>query len=138
MEKKINYYLESLKEIEALKSSLSENEKKISSYDTNIDKLKSEISALTKDYELLKIDNKVLQENYDKLQSENVGLNTSQMNQSIITSVKISPDEYEEYDQLRKDKDEYEATIMQLKSNNDAKDVEIQNLKMIIDSMKKE
>ena len=126
------------KEIEALKSSLSENEKKISSYDTNIDKLKSEISALTKDYELLKIDNKVLQENYDKLQSENVGLNTSQMNQSIITSVKISPDEYEEYDQLRKDKDEYEATIMQLKSNNDAKDVEIQNLKMIIDSMKKE
>ena len=126
------------KEIEALKTSLSENEKKISSYDTNIDKLKSEISALTKDYELLKIDNKVLQENYDKLQSENVGLNTSQMNQSIITSVKISPDEYEEYDQLRKDKDEYEATIMQLKSNNDAKDVEIQNLKMIIDSMKKE
>ena len=53
-------------------------------------------------------------------------------------SIKISPDEYEEYDQLRKEKDEFEATIMQLKSNNEAKDVEIQNLKMIIDSYKKE
>ena len=97
------------------------------------EKVKKEYNDIHNAFDLLKIDHKVLQDNYDKLIEGN-NLNNTQMSMSI----KISPDEYEEYDQLRKEKDEFEATIMQLKSNNEAKDVEIQNLKMIIDSYKKE
>ena len=97
------------------------------------EKLKKEYNDIHNAFDLLKIDHKVLQDNYDKLIEGN-NLNNTQMSMSI----KISPDEYEEYDQLRKEKDEFEATIMQLKSNNEAKDVEIQNLKMIIDRYKKE
>jgi len=45
-------------------------------------------------------------------------------------SVKITKEEYEEYDSLKKEKDETEAIVMQLMTNNNAKDLEIQNLKL--------
>jgi hypothetical protein len=49
----------------------------------------------------------------------------------------ISPEEYEEYDILRKNKDENDALIMQLKSNNEAQELEINELKEKIKLIKK-
>ena len=51
--------------------------------------------------------------------------------------IKITPEDYEEYDMLKKEKDEQDALIMQLKTNNEAKDLEIKNLKMLIENFKK-
>ena len=47
----------------------------------------------------------------------------------------LSPDEYEEYDLLRKNKDENDALILQLKSNNQAKEVEKQELEKILKNL---
>ena len=45
-------------------------------------------------------------------------------------SIKISKEDYEEYDNLKKKEDENEATVMQLSTNCHAKDLEIKNLKL--------
>jgi len=45
---------------------------------------------------------------------------------------KITKEEYEEYDNLKKEKDENEAVVMQLMTNNNAKDLEIKNLKLLL------
>ena len=55
-----------------------------------------------------------------------------------IFGYQISPEEYEEYDNLRKNKNENEALIMQLKSNNQAQELEINELKEKINKIKKE
>ena len=120
-------------QIEGLQQTKEENEKILDSINTNHEQLKKEYNDLKNSYDLLKIDNKVLQDNYDKALENSNAVNIS-LNQ---TSIKISPDEFNEYDQLRKERDELEARIMQLESNNEAKDLEIDNLKMIIDSYKK-
>ena len=52
-----------------------------------------------------------------------------------INQYQLSPDEYEEYDLLRKNKDENDALILQLKSNNKAKEVEKQELKEILKNL---
>jgi len=58
-------------------------------------------------------------------------LNTSR---SAVSSVvyQMSPEEYEEYEILKKNKDENEALIMQLKSNCQAKEVEKKELRELL------
>ena len=60
-----------------------------------------------------------------------ISANTSMM------GYQISPEEYEEYDNLRKNKDENDALIMQLKTNNAAQELEINELKEKINKIKK-
>ena len=52
-----------------------------------------------------------------------------------MNGYQLSHDEYEEYDLLRKNKDENDALILQLKSNNQAKEVEKQELENILKSL---
>ena len=61
------------------------------------------------------------------------------MSASIISvnGYQLSPEEYEEYDMLKKNKDENEALIMQLKSNNEAKELEKEELKKILRNLEK-
>ncbi len=54
-----------------------------------------------------------------------------------VNGYQLSPEEYEEYDMLRKNKDESEALIMQLKSNNQAKEVEKEELKKNLQNLEK-
>lgn len=117
-------------EKEKLLKAQRENDSMLEDTMKNKDQLTKDYNDLKNTHDLLKIDFQNLQEKLDKLNENNLNLSMSTNN------IKISPDEFEEYDQLRKEKDESDALIMQLRSNNEAKDLEIQNLRMIIDSMK--
>ena len=99
---------------------------------------KNEIKKLKEEYNNLSNEQKNLQESCDKLQNKNL-LNQSIVSMSVasVNGYQLSPDEYEEYDLLRKNKDENEAIILQLKSNNQAKEVEKQELKEILKNMGK-
>ena len=98
---------------------------------------KNEIKKLKDEYESLINEHKNLQENYEKIQNKNVGLNASMVSMSVVSvnGYQLSPDEYEEYDLLQKNKDENEALILQLKSNNQAKEVEKQELKELLKNL---
>ena len=72
-----------------------------------------------------------MNKNQNKFNSGTISVNTSMM------GYQISPEEYEEYDNLRKNKDESDALIMQLKSNNAAHELEINELKEKIKQIKK-
>ena len=100
----------------------------------NINK-KNDYQKLKEEYDLLVIEQKNLQELYDKSQNQN---NNDNLNMSVnmsmmsVNGYQLSPEEYEEYDILRRNKDENEALILQLKSNNQAKEVEKQELIQIL------
>ena len=98
---------------------------------------KNELKKLKEEYESLVNEQKILQENYEKLTSKNNVLNASMVSMSVVSvnGYQLSPDEYEEYDLLRKNKDENEALILQLKSNNQAKEVEKQELKEMLKNL---
>ena len=98
---------------------------------------KNELKKLKEEYESLVNEQKILQENYEKLTSKNNALNASMVSMSVVSvnGYQLSPDEYEEYDLLRKNKDENEALILQLKSNNQAKEVEKQELKEMLKNL---
>jgi len=49
---------------------------------------------------------------------------------------KITSEEFEELEMLRREKEESDALIMQLRSNGEAKDMEIANLKKLIDGLR--
>jgi hypothetical protein len=49
---------------------------------------------------------------------------------------KITSEEFEEFEILRREKEESDALIMQLKSNSEAKDMEIASLKKLIDGLR--
>ena len=126
--------LNSLKlEIENSKKLEVERVKRVQDLNSSIEDLQKKYEDLKNSNEILKIDYNTIKQAYDKLiENQNeVSMDTNRSN------VKISPEEYEEFDNLKKEKDENEALIMQLQSNNQAKDLEIKNLKMIIDSLKK-
>ena len=110
-----------------------ERVKKVQNLNSSIEDLQKKYEDLKNSNEILKIDYNTIKQAYDKLvENQNeVSMDTNRSN------IKISPEEYEEFDNLKKEKDENEALIMQLQSNNQAKDLEIKNLKMIIDSLKK-
>ena len=92
---------------------------------------KNELKKLKDEFESLVTEQKNLKDNYEKIQNKNNILNTSIVSMSVmsVNGYQLSPDEFEEYDLLRKNKDENEALILQLKSNNQAKEVEKQELK---------
>ena len=98
---------------------------------------KNELKKLKDEYESLINEHKILQDNYDKLPNKNNALNTSMVSMSVmsVNGYQLSPDEYEEYDLLRKNKDENDALILQLKSNNQAKEVEKQELEKILKNL---
>jgi hypothetical protein len=98
---------------------------------------KNKYEKLKEEYNALVLEQNNLQELYDKsLKNNNNSLN---MSQSIISNIyQLSQEEYEEYDILRKNKDENEALILQLKSNNQAKELEKQELKAILRDLEKD
>ena len=99
--------------------------------------LKNKYDKLKEEYNTLEIEQKNLQELLDKSQKNNN--NSLNMSQSIISNIyQLSQEEYEEYDILRKNKDENEALILQLKSNNQAKEVEKQELKALLRELEKD
>jgi chromosome segregation ATPase len=108
------------KEAHLLKSK--ENETMITNLNNNIELKRKEIAELKLKYELLEVEYSTIKNNFD-----NMFLNNSEERSG--NHVKITQDEYDEYDQLKREKDESEAILMQLKSNNDAKDLEIKSLK---------
>ena len=99
--------------------------------------IKNEYEKLKEEYDALVSEQKNLQDLYDKIQNRNN--NNLNMSASIISvnGYQLSPEEYEEYDMLKKNKDENEALIMQLKSNNEAKELEKEELKKILRNLEK-
>ena len=97
---------------------------------------KNEIKKLKDEYESLVNEQKKLQESYDNIPNKNL-LNQSIVSMSVVSvnGYQLSPDEYEEYDLLRKNKDENDAIILQLKSNNQAKEDEKEELKEILKNL---
>ena len=100
--------------------------------------LEKEYNKIKDDYQYLILENINLKEMYEKANKNQnkVNMSTISVNTSMM-GYQISPEEYEEYDNLRKNKDENEALIMQLKSNNEAQELEINELKEKINKIKK-
>ena len=133
-------------EIENLKEIIKEKEKINLSLNNTTEKIKKDYKEMKEKYEILEIEHQALKENYDKnFYNFNNEKNTDRLNDSSVidnlNSVnkmqKISSEEYEEFEMLRREKEESDALVMQLKSNNQAKDMEIAALKKIIDGFKK-
>ena len=100
--------------------------------------LQNEYEKIKDDYQFLILENINLKELYEK---ERKAQSHNKVNMSSIsnnTVYQISPDEYEEYENLRRNRDENEAVIMQLKNNSDALDSEIMELKNKINKIKKD
>jgi hypothetical protein len=124
-----------LEDIENLKCIIKEKENINLHLNAVVENLKKEKADETNKLELLEIENKSVKDNLDKLMSKWNDSNETPTVQPHF--IQITEDEWEEYDNLKKEKDEQDALIMQLKTNNEAKDLEIKNLKMLIDSFKK-
>ena len=116
-------------QLEQLKKEINEFETIKELKELNLER-KKELKKLKEEYNSFLIEHKNLQDNYDRLINKN-NLNVS-MSMASVTGYQLSPDEYEEYELLRKNKDENEALILQLKSNNQAKEVEKKELKEIL------
>ena len=94
--------------------------------------LQNEYDKIKEEYQYLILDNINLKDSYERIKKtpnpNKLNMSTISANTSMV-GYQISPEEYEEYDNLRKNKDEYEALILQLKSNNEAQELEINELK---------
>ena len=120
------------------------NDKKEKKIIENLEKenneLQNEYNKIKEEYQYLILDNINLKDSYERI---NKTQNRNKLNMSTISAntsmmgYQISPEEFEEYDNLRKNKDENEALIMQLKSNNEAQELEINELKEKIKKIKK-
>ena len=100
--------------------------------------LQNEYEKIKDDYQILILENINLKELYEK---ERKAQSHNKVNMSSIsnnTVYQVSPDEYEEYENLRRNRDENEAIIMQLKNNSEALDSEIMELKNKINKIKKD
>jgi hypothetical protein len=125
-------------EIENLKSILTEKENVYLDINNTVEKYKKDNTELKTKYELLEIEHSAVKESYNTMfMNLNSGRQPMQMMNDDENCIKITQEEYEEYDLLKKEKDEIDAVIMQLKTNSEAKDLEIKNLKMLIENFKK-
>jgi hypothetical protein len=125
-------------EIENLKSILTEKENVYLDINNTVEKYKKDNTELKTKYELLEIEHSAVKESYNTMfMNLNSGRQPMQMMNDDENCIKITQEEYEEYDTLKKEKDEIDAVIMQLKTNSEAKDLEIKNLKMLIENFKK-
>ena len=98
--------------------------------------LQNEYEKIKDDYQMLILENINLKEIYEK---DKKAQNQNKVNMSTIsnnTIYQISPDEYEEYENLRRNRDENEAVIMQLKNKSDSLELEIKELKNKINKLK--
>ena len=99
--------------------------------------IKNEYQKIKEEYDALISEQKNLQDLYDKgKNNNNNNLNVS-VSMASVNGYQLSPEEFEEYDMLKKNKDENEALIMQLKSNNQAKELEKEELKKILKNLEK-
>ena len=109
----------------------------ISNLEKENENIQKEYEKIKDDYQLLILENINLKEKYDKEkknQSQNkVNIETISNN----TIYQLTPEEYEEYENLRRNRDENEAIIMQLKNNSESLDNEIKQLKNKINKIKK-
>ena len=134
--------VKNMNNIKIKNSKLMNNEKKDKKIIENLKKenedLEKEYNKIKDDYQYLVLENINLKEAYEKenKNKNKVNMSTISANTSMM-GYQISPEEYEEYDNLRKNKDENEALIMQLKSNNEAQELEINELKEKIKQVKK-
>lgn len=109
-------------ENDKLKGKITELEEKLKNISSNESNLKKEISNLRNKYDVLEI-----QFNTLKMTSYSQGNDKGQF---------ISEEEYNELDNLRREKDEVEALILKLQSNDLAKQKEIDELKKKLESLK--
>ena len=140
-----NKIIEDIKAINEEKQNILSNQAKYNKKRENelIEKIQKENESIQKEYEKIKddyqflvIENLNLKELYEK---EKKSQNQNKINMSTIsnnTVYQISHDEYEEYENLRRNKDENEAIIMQLKNNGETLELEIKKLKDKINKIK--
>jgi hypothetical protein len=124
-----------LEDLENLKCVIKEKENINLHLNAVLENLKKEKKEETTKLELLEIEYKSIKDTMDKLMTQWNDSNETRTVQPNL--IQITEEEWEEYDCLKKEKDEQDALIMQLMTNNEAKDLEIKNLKMLIDSFKK-
>ena len=100
--------------------------------------LKKKYEEIKEKYQYLILDNIELKEKYEKEKQNHNKLNMSTISANTsMVGYQVSPEEYEEYDNLRKYKDENEALMMQLRSNLEAQNLEIKELKQKIQKLQK-
>ena len=134
--------IKDINSIKSQKNNNSNNKKKdnkiIEELKKQNDDLENEYNKIKDNYQQLVLENINLKEMYEKANKNQnkINMSTISANTSMM-GYQISPEEYEEYDNLRKNKDENEALIMQLKSNNEAQELEINELKEKINQIKK-
>ena len=144
LSKEINKIIKDKNEIKMQISKLNMN---ISNFkrDSELDSLQKEninlqnaYDILKKDFDSLMLDNKNLQENFAKIEDKNYTprSNYSSVNNTSMSGYQLSPEEYEEYENLKKNKDENEVLIMQLKNNEESQEQEIKELKEKIRKLK--
>ena len=108
----------------------------IENIQTENENLEKEYEKIKDDYQSLILDNINLKELYEKEQ-KNQNLNKVNMSSmSNNTIYQVAQEDYEEYEILKRNKDENEVIIMQLKNNNDILDKEIKELKGKINKKK--
>ena len=144
--KQKNNILNDLEKYNEEKQNILNNKKKENKNKENIliENIQKENESLQKEYEKIKdeyqfliLENLNLKEAYEK---EKKSQNQNKVNMSTIsnnTVYQVSPDEYEEYENLRRNRDENEAIILQLKNNSETLDLEIKELKDKINKIKK-
>lgn len=99
-----------------------------------LDILKKENKNLNEKIELLEIEHLTFKNNFNENNNDN-NINNSSM---FIDEahVKITKEEYDEFEILKREKDETDASLMQLRSNSNAKDLEIIKLKQELANLK--
>ena len=142
-----NKIIEDIKTYNEERQNILTNKAKINKNKENelIEKIQKENESIQKEYEKIKddyqfliIENLNLKELYER-EKKNQNQNQNKINMSSIsnnTVYQISHDEYEEYENLRRNRDENEAIIMQLKSNGETLELEIKKLKDKINKIK--
>jgi len=105
------------------KEALERNIKTFNDVKNELEELKAKNSELEKEKNLVK-------DNFRNLFSKAYKANKN----SGDNSIKITVDEYDEFENLRRERDELDALIMKLKSNGEAKDVLIKSLQLKIEN----
>ena len=142
IKKEKNLIVKNMNNIKIRNSKIMNSERKEKKIIENLKKenedLEKEYNRIKDDYQFLVLEKINLKETYEKenKNKNKVNMSTISANSSMI-GYQISPEEYEEYDILRKNKDENDALIMQLKSNNEAQELEINELKEKLKQIKK-
>lgn len=113
-----------------------EKSEEVKNLKSEINSLNEKYNQLNQKYALLEIEkqNYANTNNYNYDGNQNYKFNnTSMLDESVY---KIGREDYEDYDNYKKEKDEIECQLLFLKSNNEAQKLEIDILKSEINSLK--